>query len=234
MEVFIIVAILAMIVYAVVQHKSYQKTQATLTAFADSLDKTGDNLLIFNSKVEDNLNEAKKTLAAINISYRELHETIGAIKQLKIDELTEYEIRKKIINNAADTMNSTITNMVNTFNSNSQQQLVTTKKTVGIIDDTMQQVVEKMREHTEIQLNEFTRAIVTQKEQLLKKLEEDTILAEELRNLTDIKTGIAAFETATFEQNQKIDNLCALIEQFIEMQSGKKSEKSFVSKLIGK
>jgi len=223
-----------MLVYAVLQHNNYKRTQEELTTFAKRLGKVCNTLLEFNSEVENNLNEAKQTLTAINISYRELHGSIEAIKRLKIDELAEYENRKQTIGRAADTMNTTVTNLVNTFNTNSQQQLVSTKKTVGIIDDTMQQIVEKMREHTETQLSEFTRAIVTQKDQLLKKLEEDTILAEELRNLTDIKKGIAAFETVTLEQNQKLDNLCAVIVQFIEMQGGKKSEKSFVSKLIGK
>jgi DNA anti-recombination protein RmuC len=208
--------------------------QTELTSFAKSLDRTGNNLLQFNSDVENNLREAKNTLSEINVSYRELHATVKAIKQLKIDELSEYESRKKIINRAANTINTTITDVVNTLNNNSQQQLVTTKKTAGIIDDTMSEIVEKMREHTETQLSEFTRAVVTNKEQLLKKLEEETILADELRNLTEIKTGIAAFETATQEQNQKLDNLCAVIEQFIEIQGGKKGDKSFLSKLTGK
>lgn len=232
MEIFILLAIIAMIVYTVLQYKNYQKTQTELTTFAQSLDRTGNNLQQFNSQVENNLSEAKKTLAEISVSYSELRNTMNAISRMKTDEITEYKQRQQIIARAADTIDRSLTDSINTLTTNTQQQLLLTKKTAGVIDDTMQEIVEKMREHTETQLGEFSRAIVTQKDNLLKRLEEETILAEELRNLTSIKQGITAFETATLEQNNKIDNLCAIIEQFIEIQGGKKS--SFISKLTGK
>lgn len=232
MEIFILLAIIAMIVYTVLQYKNYQKTQTELTTFAQSLDRTGNNLQQFNSQVENNLSEAKKTLAEISVSYSELRNTMNAISRMKTDEITEYKQRQQIIARAADTIDRSLTDSINTLTTNTQQQLLLTKKTAGVIDDTMQEIVEKMREHTETQLGEFSRAIVTQKDNLLKRLEEETILAEELRNLTSIKQGITAFETAILEQNNKIDNLCAIIEQFIEIQGGKKS--SFISKLTGK
>lgn len=232
MEIFILLAIIAMIVYTVLQYKNYQKTQVELTAFAQSLDRTGNNLQQFNSQVENNLCEAKKTLEAISVSYLELCNMMNAISHMKTEEIAEYNQRKQVIARAADTIDRSLTDSVSALTANAQQQLTLTKKTAGVIDDTMQEIVEKMREHTETQLGEFTRAVVTQKDNLLKRLEEETILAEELRNLTSIKQGIAAFETATLEQNKKIDNLCTIIEQFIEMQGGKKS--SFISKLTGK
>lgn len=225
-------AIIAMIVYTVLQYKNYQKIQAELTTFAQSLDRTGNNLQQFNSQVENNLYEAKKTLEAISVSYSELRNMMNAISHMKTEEIAEYNQRKQIIARAADTIDRSLTNSVNALTANALQQLTLTKKTAGVIDDTMQEIVEKIREHTETQLDEFTRAIVTQKDNLLKRLEEETILVEELRNLTSIKQGIAAFETATLEQNKKISDLCVIIEQFIEMQGGKKS--SFISKLSGK
>lgn len=232
MDYLILLAIIAMIVYAVLQYKNYQRMQTELTNFAKSLEMAGNNLLRFNSQVEDNLREAKQTLESISISYTELRNTVYTISQMKTNEITEYQQRKQMIARAADSIDRSLTESVSALTASAQQQLSLTKKTAGIIDDTMQDIVEKMREHTETQLGEFTKAVITQKDNLLKKLEEDTILVEELRNLTSIKQGISAFETATLQQNQKIDNLCAIIEQFIEVQGGKKN--SLISKLTGK
>ena len=233
MEFFIIIAIIAMIVYTVLQYKNYQKTQAELTSFAESLDRTGNNLLYFNSQVESNLNEAKQTLGAINISYAELRNMMYTISQMKTNEIAEYQQRKQTIARAADSIDRSLTETVSALTASAQQQLSVTKKTAGVIDDTMQDIVEKMREHTETQLGEFSRAVITQKDNLLKKLEEETILAEELRNLSSIKQGITTLEAATLLQNQKIDNLCTVIEQFMEMQGGGKKG-SLISKLTGK
>lgn len=233
MEFIIILALIVMSVYTYLQYKNYQKIQAELTSFAMSLDRTGNNLLQFNGQVENNLRQACKTLEEINISYAELRGMMTTISRMKTDEIGEYEQRKRIIGQAADTIDRTLTDTVNALTANMQLQLSYTKKTAGVVDDTMQEIIEKIREHTETQLNEFTRAVVTQKEQLLKKLEEETILADELRNLTEIKKGITVFETSIQEQNRKFDDFCAAIGQYIETQSGKKSEKSFFSKLIG-
>lgn len=240
-------AILAMIVYSVFIYKNYQKMQNEMNKMVSQLTDVGNNLVTYNSAVERNL---EKTREAFSECYANIQSTVNVMRKIKIDETIAFENRKDIINNAANTMNQTLTTTVNTFKDNIRQQLVITENLISVVettiqqaldktkvavgktDDTLQQVIEKMNEHTEIQLNEFKRLSITNKDIFLQKLNEFPILADELRNLTEIKSGIAAFESVIGEQNQRFDNLCAVLEQ-IAQNNEKKSEKSFVSKLIG-
>lgn len=51
------------------------------------------------------------------------------------------------------------------------------------------------------------------------KVNETTILVDELKNLTSIKSGISNLEKATVDQNKKIDNLTKAIERLAEIKT---------------
>ena len=238
-----------MVVYSIFIYKNYQKMRNEMNKMVSHLTNVSNNLVTYNSAVEKNL---EKTRIIFSDCYSNIQNTLDAMRKMKIDETIAFENRKNIINNAAETMNTTLTNSVNLFKNNVQNQLnatqqiinsvektmqeslTSTKIAVGKTDDTLQRLLESMSEYTETQLNDFKRLSVTNKDELLRKLDEFPVLAEELRNLTEIKTGINAFESVICEQNQRFDNLCSALKEFIESQAEKKSDKSFLSKLTGK
>ena len=83
----------------------------------------------------------------------------------------------------------------------------TIAKSVGKVDDYLQQALEKLKEHTNSSLVELQKSSIKQHDILQQKTEEINNIVSELKNLTEVKKAIVGFENAIKSQNLKIDNL---------------------------
>jgi hypothetical protein len=86
-------------------------------------------------------------------------------------------------------------------------------KAVGKLDDYLQQALEKLKENTDNQFRELQKSTVKQQDILQQNMKEVNAVVAELKNLTEIKKGIAGFENAIKGQNEKIDKLVNAIEK---------------------
>lgn len=245
----LVAAIMTMVIYSFFVYKNYQRMQREMSNMVIQLTDVSHTLNNSSNSLDRNLQKTQETFVSC---YSNIHNTLDAIRKMKIDETAAFENRKEILNKASEVLNSTLSNSINEFRDGIQTQLnvtqniisdieqlmqeslTATKVAVGKTDDTLQQLLESMREHTETQLNDFKRLSVISKDELLHKLNEFPVLAEELRNLTEIRAGIGAFESIVREQNQKFDHLSLTISQLVDVLVDRKSEKSFFSKLTGK
>jgi DNA repair exonuclease SbcCD ATPase subunit len=85
-------------------------------------------------------------------------------------------------------------------------------KVVGKIDATLQEALEKLKEHTVSSLQELQKSSVKQQDILRQKTEEINSIVDELKNLSAIKESIAKFEKAMSAQNNKLDTLANAIQ----------------------
>ena len=115
-------------------------------------------------------------------------------------------------------------------------------KAVGDIDLEVQKSIESLSSHTGKQYKaltdatstqhlEFMKAIDAQQKALNKKLEETSVLVEELKNLKDVKESMGRVADATFAQSQKLDQLLKLEESIRALASSSGSQSSKIDRL---
>ena len=100
-----------------------------------------------------------------------------------------------------------------------EQRKAYISKAVGTIDAALQDAISKLRENTELQFNELTKATVKQQQALQQKLEETVVIVSELKNLTAVKEIMSDLERATSEQNRKLDRLIDSIEKLARVKT---------------
>jgi hypothetical protein len=105
-------------------------------------------------------------------------------------------------------------------------------KTVGTVDDYLQQALEKLKVHADAQFAELLKSTGKQQDLLKQKTEEITSLVDELKNLSEIRKGIVAFENAIKGQNAKIENLTNAIARLAEMKSDTASHRNDLPKWL--
>lgn len=115
-------------------------------------------------------------------------------------------------------------------------------KAVGDIDLEVQKSIESLSSHTGKQYQaltdatstqhlEFMKAIEAQQKALNKKLEETSVLVEELKNLKDVKESMGRVADATIAQSQKLDQLLKLEESIRALASSSGSQSSKIDRL---
>ena len=115
-------------------------------------------------------------------------------------------------------------------------------KAVGDIDLEVQKSIESLSSHTGKQYQaltdatstqhlEFMKAIDAQQKALNKKLEETSVLVEELKSLKDVKESMGRVADATIAQSQKLDQLLKLEESIRALASSSGSQSSRIDRL---
>jgi len=164
--------------------------------------------------------------------FRYFGETVQALNQ----KLDKYEQRTQVIENAGnfftknekwlsenfDIANLEVKAALERFNKTTGESLTKLQESLNgqilNFDSVMQRQQENLKEALKITTNilsesftntqvAFEKAISDQQQALQGKLQEISILVEELKNLTHIKEGIKDFKEATNRQNGKIDEL---------------------------
>lgn len=113
---------------------------------------------------------------------------------------------------------------------------------VGDIDLEVQKSIESLKTHTGKQYQsltdatstqhlEFMKAIEAQQKALNKKLEETSVLVEELKNLKDVKESMGRVADATIAQSQKLDQLLKLEESIRALASTSGNQSSKIDRL---
>lgn len=115
-------------------------------------------------------------------------------------------------------------------------------KAVGDIDLEVQKSIEGLSKHTGQQYQaltdatstqhlEFMKAIEAQQKALNKKLEETSLLVEELKNLKDVKESMGRVADATIAQSEKLDQLLKLEESIRALASTSSSQGGKIDRL---
>lgn len=98
---------------------------------------------------------------------------------------------------------------------------------VGSIDDVLKKSFNELKENSENQIgelkmlsvinqDEFKKAAEEQQEALKSKLQETTILMNELKNLSAVRISMEKLESATHQQNNKLEDLSSSIKELIK------------------
>jgi hypothetical protein len=85
------------------------------------------------------------------------------------------------------------------------------KKAVDGVDTALQDALARLKENTDKQISELTTATAKQQQIFQERLGETPAIVAELKNLTAVKDTMSNLEKATWEQNQKLDNLTEAI-----------------------
>ena len=83
---------------------------------------------------------------------------------------------------------------------------------VGIVDNAMQEALLEMKENVRKQFQELEKSSAEQQLALENKLKETTMLVDELKNLTAVKTSMEKMERLTDEQNRRLLQVVESIE----------------------
>lgn len=83
---------------------------------------------------------------------------------------------------------------------------------VGIVDNAMQEALLEMKENIRKQFQELEKSSAEQQLALENKLKETTMLIDELKNLTAVKTSMEKMERLTDEQNRRLLQVVESIE----------------------
>ena len=93
------------------------------------------------------------------------------------------------------------------------------KDSVEKYDKSVSEALRTIQENLEIQMRNFGEIIVKQQEKLGEKTKEIDRIVDELKNLSAIKDSISKFDSATKEQNRKIDSLTQSIEKLAQIKA---------------
>lgn len=163
-----------------------------------------------NVTVYNNLKGCTNEIGYFGAYLHSVNEYIAHVKALN-DKLDRHETRTKAIEEMGVFFKSEVEQI--------EQRKDAISKAVGKVDDYLQQALEKLRENADAQLVMLQKSAAHQQDMLQRKMEETGKMVEELKNLTEVKKGIAGFERATADQNRKIDLLTAAIEKLAQVKA---------------
>ena len=200
-----------------------------------------------NIKVYDELRNSTEEIGVFAQYLQNTNEYLQTLQQLS-SKLDEYEQRTQVIENAGDfflrnenwlstnidNANIDMQRALNGFTESTKNTLINLETTITsqIVDlnKAMQQQQKNLQQALSSSSNLFTefytqtneafqRAITAQQSALEEKLEESSILIEELRSLSHIKEGIKNFKESTEKQNKKIDKLTEEIHKLAKIKT---------------
>ncbi len=140
------------------------------------------------------------------------------------EEITQIERRKGAINSVVGSIDDTLQKTLSNLQTNAETQLSEfiqysvsqQNKFTKAIEEQYDQNNASILEQREV----FNQAVAKQQTLLKDKLEETSHLVEELKNLGSVKDSMKNIESATSEQNRKIDDLISSIKLLTITQPG--------------
>jgi hypothetical protein len=180
------------------------------------------DIRILNEKLDKNESRAK------------FIEEMGAFFR---EEIQQIQNRKEAISKSVGKVDETLQNALDKLKDNTNLQFNELSRTIakrqeemglkegaiGLsiseVDKTIQEALVRLRENMELQFKELTEASIIQQRALQKKLEETSVIADELKNLTALRSSMLNLERATTEQNRKIDRLSDSIRELAEIKT---------------
>jgi hypothetical protein len=137
-------------------------------------------------------------------------EEMGIFFRKEIDQI---DARKSVISKSVGTIDAILQEAFSKLSENTNSAFK--ELTIAIIkqQDALENVLEKMADN-------FTEAIKKQQGILQSKLEETSVIVEELKNLTAVRSSMVHLEIGISEQNRKIDTLISAIKELAEIKDG--------------
>jgi len=160
-----------------------------------------------NISVYEKLKDCTDEIGQLGSYFQHVNEYLANVKQLN-ENLDRNETRSR----AVEAMGVFFKEEVSQI----EARKATISKSVGTVDAMLQKALELLKENTEQQFNELTKASVKQQTALQKKLEETSEIVSELHNLTAVKNSMSLLNKATTEQNKKLDRLTDAIQALAE------------------
>ncbi|MDR1918559.1 MAG: hypothetical protein LBQ65_02800, partial [Tannerellaceae bacterium] len=210
-------------------NESY-RNQAEVVKVINSLkikDIANANILVY-----DKLKNCTEEIGRFSVYLQHVNEYIANVKSLN-EKLDQNEARAIFI----EEMGAFFKEEINQI----EARKGAISKSVGTIDATLQDAFSKLKENTDSEFNELNKAILRQQDSLEKGLEEmsnnfteaikrqqnvletrletTSLIVDELKNLTAVKTSMDNLEKATTEQNRKIDTLSTAIKELAEIKA---------------
>ena len=189
-------------------NESYQLQAELLDTIKQIADK---NISTKNIQLYNTLKNSTEEIGTLASYLNNVNEYLANVKALN-EKLDASEQRAKVIED-----------MVEFFKTEAQQieaRKGAINKAVGTVDNVLQDTLNRLKDHTNEQFVELTKATVKQQDALQQKLEETSVIIAELKNLTAIKDSISNFEQATQTQNDKLDNLTNAIISLTKVKFG--------------
>ena len=203
------------------------KENATLLEAVQKLDV--DGMAQANIRVLRELQACTDQINDLHTFLQQSNQYVARVESLN-SNLSDHLDRTKLIENLGEFFKSEVEQI--------QLRKEAISKTVGDIDLEVQKSIDCLSKHTGTQYEELTaatskqhlafmKAIDAQQEALNKKLEETSLIIEELKNLVDVKESMNKIADATAAQSDKLDQLLKLEESIRAMatksdtQSGK-------------
>ena len=193
------------------------KENATLLEAVQKLDV--DGMAQANVRVLRELQSCTEQINDLHTFLQQSNQYIARVESLN-SNLSDHLDRTKLIENLGEFFKSEVEQI--------QLRKEAISKAVGDIDLEVQKSIEGLSKHTGKQYEELTgatskqhlefmKAIDAQQEALNKKLEETSLIIDELKNLVDVKESMNKVADATTAQSEKLDQLLKLEESIRAM-----------------
>lgn len=193
------------------------KENATLLEAVQKLDV--DGMAQANIRVLRELQACTEQINDLHTFLQQSNQYIARVESLN-SNLSDHLDRTKLIENLGEFFKSEVEQI--------QLRKEAISKAVGDIDLEVQKSIEGLSKHTGKQYEELTdatskqhlefmKAIDAQQEALNKKLEETSLIIDELKNLVDVKESMNKVADATTAQSEKLDQLLKLEESIRAM-----------------
>lgn len=193
------------------------KENATLLEAVQKLDV--DGMAQANVRVLRELQACTEQINDLHTFLQQSNQYIARVESLN-SNLSDHLDRTKLIENLGEFFKSEVEQI--------QLRKEAISKAVGDIDLEVQKSIEGLSKHTGKQYEELTgatskqhlefmKAIDAQQEALNKKLEETSLIIDELKNLVDVKESMNKVADATTAQSEKLDQLLKLEESIRAM-----------------
>lgn len=193
------------------------KENATLLEAVQKLDV--DGMAQANVRVLRELQSCTEQINDLHTFLQQSNQYIARVESLN-SNLSDHLDRTKLIENLGEFFKSEVEQI--------QLRKEAISKAVGDIDLEVQKSIEGLSKHTGKQYEELTgatskqhlefmKAIDAQQEALNKKLEETSLIIDDLKNLVDVKESMNKVADATTAQSEKLDQLLKLEESIRAM-----------------
>mgnify|MGYP005749502281 FL=1 len=207
------------------------KENATLLEAVQKLDV--DGMAQANIRVLRELQACTEQINDLHTFLQQSNQYIARVESLN-SNLSDHLDRTKLIENLGEFFKSEVEQI--------QLRKEAISKAVGDIDLEVQKSIEGLSKHigkqyeeltgaTSKQHLEFMKAIDAQQEALNKKLEETSLIIDELKNLVDVKESMNKVADATTAQSEKLDQLLKLEESIRAMATKSDSQGGKIDRL---
>jgi hypothetical protein len=153
---------------------------------------------------------------------QELRQVVTEIQQYFKKELEQLTHRKTLFAETLNKIDSNSKEALDDFNrhfsSSLQKMQETFESKISGIGDTLKIQQETLKTALDNQNETLLQSIEHQQKAISGKLQETTIIVEELKNLTSVKKIMLNLENAALEQNRKLDKLIEVIKVVFEKQ----------------